>query len=122
MKVEIENLRTQPVTAEEVKRAKDQLLNGWIFEYDTKDKVLAAQVRLEFYGYPTDFLEKYRVGLEKVTPADVERVAKKYIDPAKLAILVVGNQKQIQPPLSTLGDVKTLDITIPMPAGMGAQQ
>jgi zinc protease len=122
LKAEIEALRTQPVTAEEVARAKDQLLNGWIFEYDTRDKVLAAQVRLAFFGYPSDYLEKYREGLEKVTPADVERVAKKYVDLSKLAILVVGNQKQIQPPLSKLGDVKMLDITIPMPAGMGVQQ
>jgi zinc protease len=122
MKAEIEALRTEPVTAEEVARAKDQLLNGWIFEYDTKDKVLSAQVRLAFFGYPSNYLEKYREGLEKVTPADVERVARKYVDPAKLAILVVGNQKQIQPPLAKLGDVTTLDITIPMPAGMGAQQ
>jgi len=119
---QINELRTQPVTAQEVQRAKDQLLNAWIFEYDTRDKILAAQVRLEFYGYPIDYLEKYRAGLEKVTAADVERVARKYVDPAKLAIVVVGNQNQIDPPLTKLGAVKVLDITIPMPAGMGGDQ
>jgi len=122
LNAQIEDLRTQPVTAEEVQRAKDQLLNAWIFEFDTKSKILAEQVRLAFYGYPADYLEKYRAGLEKVTPADVERVARKYVDPAKLAVVVVGNQKQIDPPLAKLGNVKTLDITIPMPAGMGGDQ
>jgi zinc protease len=38
-----------------------------------------------------------------------------------LAILVVGNKPQIQPPLSTLGKVTDLDITIPPPPGKRAQ-
>jgi zinc protease len=72
---------------------------------------------LALYGYPTDYLEKYRDGIERVTAADVTRVAKKYIDTSKLAILVVGNKSEIQPPLSDLGKVTELDITIPPPTG-----
>jgi len=58
-------------------------------------------------------LEQYRAGVEKVTAADVTRVALKYIQPEKLAIVVVGNMQEIQPPLSTLGKTTQLDITIP---------
>jgi len=47
-------------------------------------------VRLEFYGYPADYLETYKAGLEKVTLADLTAAAKKYIHPEKLAILVVA--------------------------------
>jgi zinc protease len=114
-------LKTQPFTEDELKRAKDQVLNSFIFNYDTKEKVLYEQARLEFYGYPLDFLEKYRDAVEKVTTADLERVAKKYIDPSKLAILVVGNSSEFGTPLSKLGPVQTLDITIPMPPGMAGQ-
>jgi zinc protease len=114
-------LKTQPFTEEELKRAKDQVLNSFIFNYDTKEKVLYEQARLEFYGYPLDFLEKYRDAVEKVTTADLERVAKKYIDPSKLAILVVGNSSEFGTPLSKLGPAQTLDITIPMPPGMTGQ-
>jgi zinc protease len=119
LKDEIADLASSPVTQEEVNVAKDQILNSWIFEFDTKDKVLDEQVHLEFHGYPADYLEKYRAGIEAVTPADVQRVARKYIHLDALAVVVVGNEKQISPPLSTLGPVKTLDITIPMPKGMG---
>ena len=119
---EIKGLKTEPFTEEELKRAKDQVLNSFIFNYDTKDKVLAEQARLEFYGYPLDFLDKYRDAVEKVTTADLERVAKKYIDPSKLAILVVGNSSEFGTPLSKLGPVQTLDITIPMPPGMAPPQ
>ena len=100
-----------------MKRAKDDQLNSFIFNYDTPEKTLNEQVLLAFYGYPPDFLEKYKDGIEKVTAADVTRVANKYIDVSKLAIVVVGNKGEIQPPLSTLGKVTDLDIAIPPPPG-----
>ena len=112
-------MNTEPVTEAEVERAKNDILNTFIFRYDTREKVLAERERLEFYGYPADYLETYQAGLEKVTLDDVTRVAKKYIHTDKLAILVVGNGGEIKPGLETLnqGSVKTIDITIPQPGG-----
>ena len=116
---EIGRLKTKPPTPEELRKAKDDVMNSFIFQYDTPQKMLIEQVVLAIYGYPTDYLEKYRDGIERVTAADVTRVAKKYIDVSKLAILVVGNKTEIKPPLSTLGHVTELDITIPPPEGAG---
>ena len=99
---EIGGLTTTPFTEEELKRAKDDILNSFLFRYDTRDKVLAEQVRLEFYGYPANYLETYKAALEKVTVTDLERVAKKYIHPDKLAVLVVGNGPEIKPGLDAL--------------------
>lgn len=110
---EIKRLKTDPPSAEELASAKDQLLNSFIFRYDSPEKVLNEQVVLALYGYPADFLERYRAGVERVTAADVSRVANKYVDPAKLAILVVGNQGEIVPPIDGLGPVKVLDTSIP---------
>jgi zinc protease len=110
---EIRGLRTRPPTDAELRRAKDDLLNSFIFRYDSPEKVLNEQVLLTVYGYPADFLERYRAGVEKVTSADVARVAQQYVQPEKLAIVVVGNTPDIQPPLDGLGKVTTLDISIP---------
>ncbi len=110
---EIAKLRTVPPTEAELKRAKDDLLNSFIFRYDSPEKVLSEQVTLAVYGYPSDFLERYRDAIEKVTSADVSRVAQKYIQPEKLAIVVVGNTPEITPPLSTIGPVTILDTAIP---------
>ena len=99
---EIGRLKTDPPTAEELRKAKDQVLNSFIFHYDTPEKTLNEQVNLAFFGYPPDFLEKYHDGIEKVTAADVTRVANKYIDVSKLAIVVVGNKTEIKPPLWVL--------------------
>ena len=110
---EVRRLRTDPPTPSELRKAKDDLLNAFIFKYDTPEKVLNEQVVFAVYGYPSDFLEKYRAGVEKVTAEDVTRVALKYIQPEKLAIVVVGNKSEIKPPLSDLGKTTELDITIP---------
>ncbi|MFT4112837.1 M16 family metallopeptidase [Silvibacterium sp.] len=120
---QINKLKTEPFTDAELVSAKDQLLNSFIFRVDSKDKVLTEASTLEFYGYPPDFLEKYRAAIESVTTADLARVAKKYIDPSKLAILVVGNQTEFGTPLSDLnmGQPHPVDITIPMPAAMRQQ-
>ncbi len=118
---QLNGMKTQPVTEDELKKAKDHILNSFIFQYDSKGKILAAKARLEFYGYPADYIEKYHDAVEKVTTADVERVAKKYIDTSKMATLVVGNSTEIKPPLSKLGSVQPIDITIPMPPGMGGK-
>jgi zinc protease len=120
---QIGKLKTQPFTDAELTSAKDQLLNSFIFRYDSKEKIIATAAQLEFYGYPPDFLEKYRTGLEAVTIADLERVAKKYIDPSKFAVLIVGNESQYGSPLTALnlGTTHPIDITIPMPPGMRQQ-
>ena len=118
---EIAGLAQRPFTEEELKRAKDNILNGFLFRYDTKEKVLAERERLEFYGYPADYLETYEAALKKVTLADVTAAAKKYIHPNALAVLVVGNGPEIKPSLDALnlGPVHPIDITIPQPPNSG---
>jgi zinc protease len=113
LRKEMDKLITGRVTEEELKKAKDALLNSFIFEFDSKEKVLAERMRYEFYGYPQNFLERYRAGIEKVTAADVERVARKYIHPEKMAVLVVGKAADFDRDLATFGKVTTLDISIP---------
>ncbi len=117
------DLAAIPFTEDELKLAKDQVLSGFVFNYDTPGKVLAAAARLAFYGYPPDYLERYRAGVEKVTVADLERVAKARVASAKLALLVVGNQAEFGEPLSKLGlgPAQTLDITIPIPPALKQQ-
>jgi zinc protease len=113
MSNEIDDLLNNPPTADELKQAKDSILNGFIFAYDSPDKILGEQLTYELYGYPKDFLERFRDAVEKVTIDDASRVAHKYIDKGKLAVLVVGNPSEFDKPLTTFGPVTKLDISIP---------
>jgi zinc protease len=111
----IDNLTKQPITDDEIQRAKDAILNAFIFRLDSPDKILGERMTYEYYGYPPDWLDKYQAEIKKVTAADASRVAAKYLHKDQLAVLVVGNTKEFDKPLSSLGAVKQIDITIPPP-------
>jgi zinc protease len=114
---DIDNLTKQPITDDEIQRAKDAILNAFIFRLDSPDKILGERMTYEYYGYPPDWLDKYQAEIKKVTAADANRVASKYLHKDQLAVLVVGNTKEFDKPLSSLGAVKQIDITIlPPPA------
>jgi zinc protease len=117
---EIDNLHKTPATDAELARAKESILNSFVFRYDSKAKVMNEKLALEFYGYPLDFFDRYRAAIEKVTAADVARVAQKYVHKDKLAVLVVGKALDFDKPLSSYGPVTTLDITIPEGTGKKA--
>jgi zinc protease len=112
---DIDNLAKQPITDEEIQRAKDGILNAFIFRLDSPDKILGERMTYEYYGYPPDWLDKYQAEIKKVTAADVKRVAAKYMHRDKLAVLVVGNASEFGKPLKSLGAVKEIDISIPSP-------
>ena len=116
---QLDELHTSPPTEEELKRGKDSILNSFIFRFDTAGKVLRERMAYEYYGYPADWLERYRSAIDKVTTADVKRVVDKYVHRDQLAVLVVGNSEDFKPALHTLGPVKDVDITIPPPPGAG---
>ena len=114
---EIERLQTAPISNDEIKRAKDSILNAFVFNFDTPDKIMRERMAYEFYAYPADFLERYRAGIEKVSAQDVARIIPKYLHKDQLAVLVVGNTAEFDKPLSSLGAVTNIDITIPPPPG-----
>ncbi len=112
---ELAELPKRPINDEEINRAKDSILNSFVFQFDSPAKVLQEKMAYEFHGYPLDFLENFQKGIEKVTKEDVARVAAKYIHREQMAVLVVGNTGEFDKPLSSLGAVNKLDITIPAP-------
>jgi len=120
---EIANLAKHPISEGEIKRAKDSILNSFIFRLDSPGKIMQEQMTYEFYGYPLHFLQEFQKKIEIVTPADVARVAAKYIHRDQMAVLVVGNSGEFDKPLSSLGPVTKIDITIPAPPpGIAADQ
>ena len=52
---QLDLLNTKPITEEEVKRAKDAVLNSFVFNFDSPDKILRERMAYEFYGYPAIF-------------------------------------------------------------------
>lgn len=115
IKREIEQMSQSEVTDAELSLAKDGILKGFAFDFDSTDKIVRRLMTYEYYGYPRDYLQRYRDNIEKVTKADVRRVAQQYLKADRLAILVMGKEQDFDQPLSALGPVAMIDITIPGP-------
>jgi zinc protease len=113
LRTDLVDLTSKPVTADELAQAKESILNAYVFTMDSKAKILRQRMGLEFYGFPANYYEEYPANIRKVTAEDVSRAAKQYVHPDQIALLVVGNEKDFDKPLSTLGTVMPVDITIP---------
>ncbi len=112
---ELKKITEQEVSDEELAKAKDGYLNSYVFNFESKSQIVDRLMTYAYYGYPLDFSEKLKAGVEKVTKADVLRVAKKYLQPDKVQILVVGKKEDFDKPLSSLGSVNVIDVAIPAP-------
>ncbi len=112
---EVKKITEAEVTDQELALAKESYLNSFVFNFDTKDEIIRRLVIYEYFGYPSDFLEKAKENVEKVTKQDVLRVARRHLNPEKLQILAVGRQQDFDEPLSVFGSVREIDIAIPEP-------
>lgn len=112
---EVERIRSSEVTDQELETAKQAVLNSFVFNFDHPSKTLSRIVTYEYYGYPRDFIFQYQKAVERVTKADILRVARQHLKPEALAIVAVGNPAEFGKPLSELGPVKEIDLRIPEP-------
>jgi predicted Zn-dependent peptidase len=102
-------IRDKPVTEQELASAKSSMLSSFVFAFDSPHKIAARMATLYYYGMPLDFLQKYHDNVSKVTAEQVLQAARKYIRPDVAAVLVIGNQKAFDKPLSSLGPVTEID-------------
>ena len=116
MAEEVKKITESEVTDEELALAKESYLNSFVFNFDSKGDIVERLMTYEYFGYPEDFLQKTKANVEKVTKADVLQVARKHLQPDKLQILAVGRPQDFDEPLSVLGPLREIDITIPPPA------
>ena len=90
-KAEIERIRRDGVTAEELQDAKNYLTGSFALGLDTNDDVADFLGQVEYLGLGLDYADRYPGLIRKVTAEDVLRVARKYLQPEKLILVVVGN-------------------------------
>ncbi len=115
LKQEMKKMGETEVSDAEFQKAKDAILKGAAFDYDSTGKIIGRLITYEYFGYPKDTLQREQEGIRKVTKADVLRVAKQYWNPDNMAVLILGKTSDFDQPVAALGDVKMVDITIPKP-------
>ena len=92
---EINRIRNEKATEKELKDAKSFLTGVFPLRAETQEGLTNLLVSQQLYDLPADYLQTYRDKVNAITLEDVERVAKKYIAPDKIAIVVVGDAEEI---------------------------
>ncbi|HKH93028.1 MAG TPA: pitrilysin family protein [Gemmatimonadaceae bacterium] len=110
----VKELRTirDTVPVDELGKAKRYLQLGLPSSFETTQGIASEFLPLIAYGIPLDFFASAVQRYGAVTQADVQRVARQYVDPDKLTIVLVGDRKVIEPAIRAIkpGEIVTRDI------------
>ncbi len=106
----IEGIKKNPPGSEELLWAQNTLVNQFIFSFSSSAAIVSQQMKLEYDGLPEDYLEKYRDRLAAVTAADLQRVAREALHPDQSVLVVVGQEKDFEKPLSSFGSVNRIEL------------
>lgn len=102
----------KPITDEEIKTAKESLIQGLPQSFSSVTAISGAITNLTVQGLPDDYYQTYAKNVSAVTKEDLLRVAKKYIDLKHLAIVIVGDRTKIEAPLKATGIAPIIYIDI----------
>ncbi|MEN6559189.1 MAG: pitrilysin family protein [Acidobacteriota bacterium] len=118
---EFDRIRRQPVTDAEMETAVNYYLESFADNFQSPQTTMMNFANLEMTGKPADYYKTYLAKIKAVTKARVQEVATKYIQPQKMAIMIVGDWEPCNKggdkwpgPLDRLGKVHRVSLTDPM--------
>ncbi len=94
---------SRPVTADEVAVAFASLSKGYPRGFETAGQVARSVAQLALHGLPDSYFEEFVPRLSQVGADDVYTAARRYLDPAKMTTVIVGDLDKISGSLSGLG-------------------
>jgi zinc protease len=92
-----------PVTPTELETNKQSIIRRYPSGFETVGAISNQLSNLAVYGLPDSYFNDFISKINSVTAEDVNRVANKYLDPSKMAIVIVGDWKVVEPGLKDLG-------------------
>ncbi len=99
---EVERLRSEPVTPEELALAKDSIARSLPGLFETTVSTASTIGSLFVYNLPLDYYRSLPAKIDAVTAADVQQMAKKYLTPESMVVVAVGDRAKIEPELKKL--------------------
>jgi predicted Zn-dependent peptidase len=102
---EIDRLRNEPPSAAELRGIQNFLAGTFVLRNSSRAGISQQLAFLDLYHLSEDYLRNYVQNVYALTPADVQRLARTYVDPAKLAIVVVGDRAQVLEQLKPYGKI-----------------
>jgi len=109
MLAEINKIRDEPVPIDEFRDAQRSLTASFALSLENPAALLNLYIVRQLYKFPVDYWDRYTDRIAAVTPAQVQAVARKYLDPKRLQIVAVGDAAKIQTSLRSFGTVEVFD-------------
>ncbi len=106
---ELAKMRDEVVPTAEFKDAQRSLTASFALSLENPNELLNLYIVRQLYNFPVDYWDRYTERISAVTPAQVQTVARKYLDPARLQIVAVGDAEKIVPALRAFGPVEAFD-------------
>ncbi|HLF83152.1 MAG TPA: pitrilysin family protein [Blastocatellia bacterium] len=106
---ELKRIRDEKVPQEEFDRAKRTIIGSFALQLESPQALLNNIITQKLYGLPADYWDTYTQKISAITPDDVQRVAKKYLDLSRLQIVAVGDATKISDVLRQYGTVEIYD-------------
>ncbi|HEY1906303.1 MAG TPA: pitrilysin family protein [Myxococcaceae bacterium] len=103
---EVDRLRSEPPSQEELTGIQKYVAGNFVLRNSSRAGIVAQLRFVDLYGLPADWLRNYVQRVEALKPADVTRVARKYLDPTKMTLVVVGDRAVVQDSLKPFGPLK----------------
>lgn len=101
---ELERIRKEPVSSDELADAKSYLTGVFPIRAETQEGLTGLIVNQQLYGLPEDYLQTYRENVNAITAEQVMETAIKYIHPDRSAIVLVGDAAELLPQVSSYAD------------------
>ena len=99
---EIDRMRAEEVSEEELTLATSFLEGVFPIKYETTNAIARALTALAIYDLPEDYFQRYRAEIAEITPDRVMRAALNHLRPDELQIVVVGDVSAVRAPLERL--------------------
>jgi zinc protease len=106
---ELKRIRDEKVAPDELDRAKRTIVGSFALQLESLQSVLQNAITQKLYSLPADYWDNYPQKIAEMTNDDVQRVARKYLDLARLQIIAVGDAKKIADVLKQFGTVEVFD-------------
>lgn len=103
---ELRRLIDEPVSKGELVNAQRALVGRFALSLDAPRALVENVAVQKIYDLPRDYWDTYPKHVDAVTAADIQRVAKKYLDPARLQIIAVGDDAAVRKALASYGEVE----------------
>jgi zinc protease len=99
---EIDRMQKEGVTAEELEFSKKGMAGSFAQTFETPLQIAMALQSIVLYNLPEDYFTKYLQNIDAVTLPEVQKVAKRYLDSSKMAVVVVGDLKEVRKAVEAL--------------------